>query len=127
MITLAYPVSKQKMAFQFSVDRLFRESSQVYMWTVTMKKSTPDFKVLYCWNKLSRQLQNEMPLLRGLRITERHPGIKMFDDLWISHGLHFHLLVNLRIPKWLLDRIGRKWGFGFTWVKKADMQKALYC
>jgi len=127
MITLGYPVSKQKMAFQFSVDKLFRDSSKVYMWTVTMKQATPDTKTMYCWNKLSRELQHEMPLLRGLRITERHPGAKMFEDLWVSHGLHFHLLVNSRIPKWLLDRIGRKWGFGFTWVRKADMEKALYC
>lgn len=126
MIILDYPQTKSKMAFHFSVEKMFREG-KVFMWTLTFTKAKQDDQALYCWNHLSKALQKHFPLARGLRVTERHPGEIFFGDIELSHGLHFHLLLNQRVPKSWLEKVGRKWGFGWTWVKKCKLSDALYC
>jgi len=127
MVTiLPYPVAKSKMAFQFSVEALYRESKHVYMWTITFKKAMSDSWSFYAFAQLMKELQNNNPLLRGLRVAERHPGESWFGEE-ISHGLHFHLLLNQRISKAWVERVGHKWGFGFTWVNKVSRENALYC
>jgi len=111
------------MAFAFSVDKMYRHwPNSVYMWTLTFKKFKTDEQAMYCWKQLSAELQNKMPLLRGLRVVEVHPG-----SVWRpSHGLHFHLLLNQRICKHWLERMGAKWGFGWTWVSKVPKERAMY-
>jgi len=118
---------KSKLAFQMSVENLFRDNSKVYMWTLTFTKAKGDDHALYCWNQVSKKIQDHFPACRGLRVTERHPGEVLFGDLELSHGLHFHLLVNLRLPIHWLDRVGRKWGFGFKFARHVSLEDALYC
>jgi len=124
---LPYPVGKSKMAFQFSVEKLFAESKHVYMWTLTFKKAETDGVAMYRFNQVMAMLQYHNKLLRGLRVVERHPGETFFGDVELSHGLHFHLLLNQRVSKDWLERIGWKWGIGFTWVDEVNLQDALYC
>jgi len=110
-----------------SVEILFRDNSKVFMWTLTFTKAKGDDHALYCWNQLSRTLQDHYPNCKGLRVTERHPGEVLFGDLELSHGLHFHLLLNQRVSIHWLDRVGRKWGFGFKFVRHVTLEDALYC
>jgi len=120
---LLYPLSRPHMAFAFSVEKMFRFwPGSVYMWTLTFKHFKTDEQAMYCWNQLATELKNKMPLLRGLRVVEVHPG-----SVWRpSHGLHFHLLLNQRICKHWLERMGAKWGFGWTWVSKVSKERAMY-
>jgi len=126
MIILDFPQCKSKMAFHFSVEKLFRQGP-VYMWTLTFKEAVCDDYAMYAWKGLSEKLQYQFKMCRGLRIVERHPGQVMFGDLELSHGLHFHLLLNQRIPKDWLDKVGAHWGFGWKWVRKVSKEDALYC
>lgn len=126
MTILPFPVSRAKAAFQFSVEALFRNSAKVYMWTITFKKAESDDVAMYRWNQMHTEIKNNYPLCQGLRVTERHPGEVIFGEE-ISHGLHFHLLLNWRIPKDWLEKQGHKWGFGFTFVRKVTIEDALYC
>lgn len=111
------------MAFVFSVEKMYRLwPNQVHMWTLTFKTFKTDEQAMYCWNQLAAHLHKKMPLLRGLRVVEVHPG-----SVWRpSHGLHFHLLLNQRISKHWLDRLASRWGFGFTWVKRVPKEQAMY-
>jgi len=97
------------------------------MWTLTFKKAETDGVAMYRFNQLMKRLQKNNPLLRGLRLAERHPGEVIFNDIELSHGLHFHLLLNQRVSKHWIERMGWKWGFGFTFVRKVSMEDALYC
>lgn len=126
MIQLKYPVSKSKMAFHFGVERMFNLwSRSVYMWTLTFKKVTTYEWAMYALNQVMKIVQNENALIRGLRVVELHPGHEYFGRE-ISHGYHFHFLVNRRICIQWLQRIGSRWGFGIIHVKRVCKEEALY-
>lgn len=48
--------------------------------------------------------------LRGVRVIECHK----------EHGVHYHALVNQRIPVWLVRRWAKRCGIGRVQVKKAN-------
>jgi len=125
---LNYPVSKTHMAFLFTVEKMFENwPGNVYMWTFTMSKVYPDFRVMMYWNNLMNKLKLEFPLLRGVRVVEVHPGTKHAGNIYgLSHGLHFHALFNQRVSIHWINRIARKHGFGRVHVQKCNPETANY-
>jgi len=61
-------------------------------------------------------VQGSEPLAVGVRVTELHK----------SHGIHFHLLLNRRIPLERMKRMGWEYGFGRMGVVRADIGTAEY-
>jgi len=123
-MNLKYPVSKAHAAFLFSVDTMYEKwPKSIYMWTFTFKKYQPDWRAMARWNELSRKLQDEFPLLRGIRVVEVHPG-RNFHGL--SHGLHFHCLFNRRVCIHWMRRIASKHGFGQIKAARVTQSEAAY-
>lgn len=125
---LPFPVSKAHAAFLFTVDKMYNNwPNSVYMWTFTMSKVYPDFRVMMYWQQLMDKLKREFPLLRGIRVVEVHPGTKHSGNIYgLSHGLHFHALFNQRVSIHWINRISRKFGFGHVFVRKVTQQEACY-
>jgi len=52
----------------------------------------------------------------GVRVIEPHE----------RHGLHYHALLNVRVPIEFVQRIGKRYGFGRVHVKRCDIGAAHY-
>ena len=88
-------MTKTCAAFNFSVEKLFKEYEKVYFWTFTFKSVPGDDQMaMEAWAMLHSRLRNNFPDMQGLRVCELHK----------NHGIHFHCLVNIRIP---IDRMKR--------------------
>jgi hypothetical protein len=120
-------LNKSCAAFTFSCEKLFREYEKIYFWTFTFKDVPPDDTMaMESWNTLHVRLCKNYPEMRGLRVCELHK----------SHGIHFHCLVNIRIPILRMKEIcygnGRLFGrnhyldFGRLSVKVANLGAAGY-
>ena len=120
-------LNKACAAFTFSCEKLFSEHEKVYFWTFTFKDVPPDdFMAMESWHTLAARLGRCFPDMQGLRVCELHK----------SHGIHFHCLVNIRIPVDRMKKIcfgnGRLFGknhyldFGRLTVKKANIGAAGY-
>lgn len=97
-----YLLSKTIQAFQWTCETLFEQSDEVYFWTFTFK-SVPwdDDYAMEQYAIFARRLIRHFSWIRGVRVCELHK----------SHGIHFHCLLNGRIP---LSRMQRLWnGTGF--------------
>jgi hypothetical protein len=82
-------LSRTVAAFQFSVEKLSRESEKTYFWTFTFKEVPMwDEIAMIDYHTFMVRVTNHFPWLRGMRISELHK----------THGLHFHAIVNHRIP-----------------------------
>ena len=101
-------LTKTQAAFTFSCETLFSIYSKIYFWTWTfIETPSNDTEAMERFNRLITRLKNYFPLLRGLRVCELHR----------SHGIHFHLFINIRIPIRQLKRISRGTGMlvGGNW------------
>jgi len=110
---------KSAAAFRFTVDRLAAHNDKLYFWTLTFRQ-TPETdevamqKFTYFMKWLSRTWCNG--LLRGVRVCEFHQ----------EHGLHYHLIINKRIPVQVMRRAGARYGFGRMHVSKCDRGVSSY-
>lgn len=88
-------LGRSAAAFTLSAQRLLDVWGEMYFWTFTFK-SVPinDEYANSDWNDFHSRLKWHFRNLRGLRVTELHR----------SHGIHYHALVNMRIP---IDRVKR--------------------
>lgn len=130
---LLYPVSKTHMAFLFAVDEMYEKwPNSIYMWTFTFVKYEPDWRAMMRWDELKKHLfgsyfgdphKVEFPLVQGLRVVEVHPGSNFHG---LSHGLHFHCLLNRRVSAHIVRRIARKYGFGRIQAKRVSQEEANY-
>ena len=103
---------KTKVAFEMSVDRMFDVFTEVYMWTLTFKDTMPDWRYPVAYDMFMTELQNRHgKLIQGLRVIEVHPG---------GHGLHYHLLVQMRVGVRLVRQIGKKYGIGRVHVTRCN-------
>jgi len=93
----------------FSVQALWDSSFEVYHWTFTFCEVLNDWRAMEAWRLLLRDLHNVWPLARGIRVVEVHPG---------GHGLHFHVLLNRRLPVRLVRALAGRYGFGRIHVKR---------
>lgn len=119
---LEHPLKKTKIAFLMSVEKLFENSPAVYFWTFTFKEVLHDFQAMYLWNQFMRSMKNAFPMMHGLRVVEVHPGTEMRP----SHGLHFHCLLAPRMNVQVVQKVGKRWGFGRMHVQLADKDSAYY-
>lgn len=94
--------NRNQSALIFSVEKLARENRQLYFWTFTFKH-TPlcDTEAMLDWNALHDRLKHHFPMLRGVRVAELHR----------NHGIHFHAIVNTRIPIARIKRMVKGSGF----------------
>lgn len=112
--------TKSQVAFLMSAQMLFEAyPHHMYFWTLTFKRVYPDWFYPNIFHLFWVEIREKVigPYHLGLRVIEPHPG---------GHGLHYHLLINKRIPKGLLDRIAERHGMGITWVEKCDFGAAVY-
>jgi len=127
-------MTKTAAAFTLTAEALSEGGHRrVYFWTFTFI-SVPinDEYANDDWNTFHNRLKWYFPRLRGLRVTELHR----------SHGIHYHALVNMRIPIERVKRIARGsgnlvgWGrglhnaryldFGRMSVSKCDEDTIMY-
>jgi len=87
--------ARTNLAFEFSAQRLSERSEHLYFWTFTFKKTPIDDETgMKDWDNFRSRVCKVWPNLKGLRVVELHR----------SHGIHFHALVNMRIP---IERVKR--------------------
>ncbi len=123
-IEFPWLVSKSTAAYYMTCEKLFRESKAVYFWTFTFKEVLPDWWYAASWRVLMRDLGNRyrmpapyrFPTFRGVRVLEPHA----------SHGLHYHALIDQRIPIDLMQKLAAKVGMGWMWVVKCDVATVHY-
>jgi len=120
-------LNRAQTAFTMSAENLMKEYGKLYFWTFTFI-DTPidDTYANEDWHEFHVRLRWWFPNLRGLRVTELHR----------SHGIHYHALVNMRIPIDRVKRIARGTGrlsgerryldFGRMSVTKCDLNTAHY-
>lgn len=120
-------LNKTSFAFQCSVKRLAQTEEKLYFWTFTfVHVPINDRYAMMDWHTLHGRIQREFPGIKGLRVAEMHK----------SHGMHFHLIVNRRIPIRRIKELYRGTGhiagrnrfldFGRTSVSKCDEGVAIY-
>jgi len=110
-------LSRTAQAFTFTVERLATYNPKLYFWTFTYRQVPfNDTWAMWQWAQFMRKVNNAFPLLKGVRVVELHR----------SHGIHFHALVNDRIPLERFRRIGWPHGFGRLSVQAADIGSAGY-
>jgi len=61
-------------------------------------------------------LQNQYPLLQGLRVLETHK----------THGLHYHCLLNQRLNVHVVRRIAKKFCIGWVHVVRCNANTSYY-
>ena len=82
-------LNRTAAAFTFSCEKLREENKRLYFWTWTFKQTPAwDWLAMDSWNFLNRRLKKNFPWLQGVRVCELHK----------SHGIHFHAIINGRIP-----------------------------
>jgi hypothetical protein len=110
-------MTKTKAAFLMTCDRLFASYPKVYFWTFTWKKVWNDWDYPHAWRGFIRDLNDRYGhYICGIRVLEPH----------VSHGLHYHMLCNLRVSVWEVRRIGKQYGIGRVHVDKAGPHSAMY-
>lgn len=118
---MAVTLTRSKAAFHHSVETFFRHVSEgkhkAYLWTFTFEKVISVKEAFQMWNKFAKSLwkyglhpKTGESTIFGLRVAELHPG---------GHGVHFHVLVNRRIPIQAVRRRAEQ--FGMFWI---DVQRA---
>jgi len=113
------------MAFRFSVDKLFQCNPVVTMWTFTFA-TTPwnDKQAMELWRRfMGVDVVREWPLVRGLRVAELHKRELHFN---CTHGIHFHALLNMRLPVERVKLFARRHGFGLIDCRVCDNAGAGY-
>ncbi|SDU18212.1 hypothetical protein SAMN05444156_2455 [Verrucomicrobium sp. GAS474] len=104
-------MNKSLVAFQLTCDKLFARYEVLYFWTFTFKEAMPDWYYSRTWNRFWVDFTGHFPdLIRGVKVAEHHK----------THGLHYHAILNQRLPVGLVRRIGSKYGIGRVHVMKCD-------
>jgi len=110
-------LNRSCLAFTFSCEKLALYNDKLYFWTWTFRQVPyNDDWAMWQYKQFIRKIQDEFPLIKGIRITELHR----------SHGIHFHALANERIPIERVKRIGWPHGFGRMSVERADVGSITY-
>lgn len=104
------------MAYNFTCSKLWENyQGKLYMWTFTFTETMCDWYYSRCWSRFITDLQNYYGgQLKGLKVIEAH----------VSHGLHYHCIINKRMSVHLVRRIGKKYGIGRNHVSRVTDQNA---
>lgn len=105
-------MTKSEVAFRMSAARLFEENRKVYFWTFTFTEIWEDWVYSRQWARFWRAFCDSTNFfIGGLKVVELHPG---------GHGIHYHCLLNKRLPVSEIRRIGKRFGVGRVHVVAAN-------
>lgn len=97
-------MTKTHFAFKHTAQMMF-ERGKVYFWTFTFQRVHPDWDYSVLWNRFQKRLSEwYWGNIGGIRVVEAHR----------EHGLHFHVLLNRRVPVRALRRLFER--EGMFWV-----------
>ncbi len=106
-------MSASLAAYMIAADELM-ESKRVFFWTFTFKETQPVWFAPPAWNRLQKDLFDWFGKFQGIRVAEMHR----------EHGLHFHVLLNARLPIAVVKRLAEAYGFGRIEVQEVRHRKA---
>lgn len=108
-------------------ERFFALYDPVYYWTFTFREAHSYWRYSLKWRWLMKRLvycgagkrgEGLYPGLCGIRVTEVHPAE-------FSHGLHWHMICNMRLDVGVINRLAEPIGLGYCWVDKVRNPVAL--
>jgi len=109
---------RSKLAYEATVRAFLQNCAEnntgVYFWTFTTRKvhRLPEYG--YIWSRFITSIRNEyrfdLPTLGGIRTIE----------LQKRGAVHWHCLINRRLPVDRIREIGKPYGIGWMYVDKAD-------
>lgn len=108
--------TRQQTAFRWSVEELFGWGRPVYFWTFTMVDAIPSWHFGPTWQRCLNEVYKYFRRFYGVRVFEWHR----------NHGLHAHMLCDMRLSVHVVRRIAKRYGFGRLQVVRADYGAALY-
>jgi len=111
-------MTKTCAAFRLSAESLWRGGCIVYMWTFTFHSVQND------WDgskKFTRFLDHLRKVFRGCDWG----GVKV-GELHKFHGIHFHALIDRRLPVDIIRRVAQCYGIGRVHVFIARKDSAKY-
>lgn len=105
-------LSKSKTAFVLTARRLFDEPGEkVYFWTFTFRQTHSDWDGSHCFSEFLNHLRKTLDGdWGGVKVAELHR----------EHGIHFHCLINRRLPIDIVRRVAELHEFGRIQVEPAD-------
>lgn len=109
-------MSRSRIAFQFSAAALRASNGMVYLWTFTFREVEALRDARKFWSLAAKNLKRRLGF-RGLRVFELHPG---------GHGLHVHVVTDMRFDVNKVRRISQLYRFGRIHVKMIPKSKAGY-
>lgn len=114
-------LSKSKTAFVLTARRLFDEPGErVYFWTFTFRQAHSDWDASHCFSEFLNHLRKTLDGdWGGVKVAELHKGD-------YGHGLHFHCLINRRLPIDIVRRVAQLHEFGRIQVEPADKKACHY-
>src|SRR5262245_50167229 len=109
---------KSRIAFQMTAERLFEPGFRVYFWTFTFYELQADYVAMKRFRAFLNHLQKVFKDCKwgGVRVAELHK----------DHGVHFHALINRRLPVEIVRNVAKCYGMGRIHVKVADKGAAKY-
>lgn len=108
--------TRSQLACRWSCERLFEYYEKVYLWTFTLEKAMPSWWIGPTWHRLLADVTNYYGKFHGVRVFEWHK----------THGLHVHVLLNVRVSVHVVRRLAKKYGFGRIHVTVADANAPRY-
>jgi len=93
---------------------LFASSPRCYFWTFTFCETQPVWRAAQAWTMLQRRMFDHFGKFQGVRVAEMHQ----------DHGLHFHVVINQRLPVGLIRWMAKRYGFGRIEVQAVRSQAA---
>ena len=106
-------MSASLAAYSVAMADLFASSPSCYFWTFTFAETQPIWRATPAWSSLQRQLFDWFGRFQGVRVAEMHK----------DHGLHFHVVINVRLPVAVVRRLAARYGFGRIEVQTVRSQK----
>src|SRR5438046_8167038 len=98
---------KSRSAFEFTVRKMLRQNRKLYFWTFTLREVHSLKTAMQLWNQCLTLLKRKVQF-RGVRVLELHE----------EHGCHFHVITNERFRIEEILRLGKRYGFGRTNVRR---------
>src|SRR5205823_14485209 len=98
---------KSRFAFEFTVRKMLRQTGRLYFWTFTFREVHSLKTAMKLWNQFLTLLKRKLQF-RGVRVLELHE----------EHGCHFHVITNERFRIEEILRLGKRYGFGRTNVRR---------
>lgn len=105
-----------------SCERLFSLKKPVYFWTFTFVDVYHEWEYGPLWNRFIQALDRAFGnrsgsgFVRGIRVIEPH----------VSHGLHYHALINRRLSIHIVNRVAARFGMGRISVVRCDKKAGQY-